>query len=114
MTKWPVRIFTAGIVAVILLATYFIRTAHENDRRIEAARVERIQQINAVNQAQCASLRNLYAVIRKSLEDSDAQIDKLAYYREHPGEARDAHRRNQDTIRRFKTPVCPPRVTVEE
>jgi hypothetical protein len=44
-----------------------LQAALLNDRRIEAARIERVRQINHVNQAQCASLANLYSIIRLTL-----------------------------------------------
>ena len=70
------------------------------------------RQVNRINQAQCASLQNLYAVIRKTILDSEMAIDTLAYYQEHPQERAEAHARNQDTLARFKTPPCPPDITI--
>lgn len=81
--------------------------------RIEQSRTDAVEKVNRINAAQCASLRNLYAVIRKTLEDGDMAIDKIAYYRTHPEEREAAHNRNQATIARFRDPPCPANVTIE-
>lgn len=98
-------LLTAGVVAALW-------TSHQADVNQARARAERLRQLNAINEAQCDSLANLYGVIRKTLKDAETTITGSAYYREHPGEQRDALRRNQDTIDRFKTPPCPRVVTV--
>jgi hypothetical protein len=85
---------------------------YENDKEIEAARIERVQQLNTVNLAQCASLQNLYRVIQKSLRDSDKAIDEIAYYQAFPVERKRAHERNEETIELFRTPPCPPNIVL--
>lgn len=82
--------------------------------RDASIRDENVIQLNKVNASQCASLRNLYNVIRKSLEDSDKTIDELAYYKTHPEERAQAHARNQSTLMLFRLPPCPPAVQLEE
>lgn len=98
---------TIGYVVLsvaVVLAFFF---TWRNDQEIEDARVERLRQLNEVNAAQCASLRNLYTVIQKSLLDGDKAIDELAYYRQFPDERRRAHLRNRKTMEMFRTPPCP-------
>jgi hypothetical protein len=63
--------------------------------------------LNRINAAQCASLANLYSVIRKTLTDADAAIDRISYYKTHPVEREQAHERNRETIDSFRTPPCP-------
>jgi hypothetical protein len=79
---------------------------------IEQSRETAAHQVNRINHAQCASLQNLYAVIRKTITDSERAIDTLDYYKQHPKERADAHMRNRETLQRFKTPPCPPDITV--
>ena len=79
---------------------------------IEVARHERVRQLNAINQQQCSSLRNLYVVIQQTLVESDKRIDELDYYRAHPQERRRAHAANQAIIERFRLPPCPARINV--
>lgn len=74
--------------------------------RVEAARAERVMQINRINQAQCASLRNLYSNLQLTIEQSDKTIDTLAYYRGNPQEKAAAHRYNRQVIGRFREPPC--------
>lgn len=89
-----------------------VRASIENDRKIEAARLERVRQINHVNQAQCASLANLYSIIRLTLQQSDKSIDQITYYRTHPLERRRAHMQNALTLAKFRTPPCPADITL--
>lgn len=110
-------LLTAGVVAALVAShnddaetKRAVAAVAANAKRVEEARVERVGQLNRVNQAQCKSLRNLYAVIRKTIEDADAVIESSDYYREHPDEAKTAHARNADTLRRFRSPPCPPDV----
>lgn len=84
----------------------------ENDKRIEAARIERVKQINQVNAAQCAALRNLYSIIRLTLKQSDSNIDQITYYRTHPLERERAHMQNAETLSKFRTPPCPPDIAL--
>lgn len=84
-----------------------LRAALLNDQRIEAARIERVKQINHVNRAQCASLANLYSIIRLTLQQSDQSIDQITYYRTHPAERERAHIQNAETLAKFRTPPCP-------
>lgn len=82
--------------------------------QIEQNRTAATAQVNEINVAQCASLRNLYAVIRKTLADGDKAIDRIDYYRTHPAERAEAHARNRETISRFREPPCPPNIRLEE
>lgn len=82
--------------------------------RDASIRDENVRHLNRVNASQCESLRNLYNVIRKSLEDSDKAIDELAYYKAHPEERAKAHARNQATLMLFRLPPCPPAIRLEE
>lgn len=99
-------ILTAAVAAAFLAVGL-------NNRKIEDARRERVAQLNAVNEAQCDALRNLYAVIAKTVRDNDAAIDTFEYYRSHPEEAAAAHRRNLETLEKFKTPACPPDIKLD-
>jgi hypothetical protein len=83
------------------------------DAQIEAARKERIKQINRVNHDQCAALQNLYATIRNVIKEGDSLIDTSDYYRTRPSEREAAHERNQKIIRQFRTPPCPPDISIE-
>jgi hypothetical protein len=112
-TSVPVYLLGAIIVAVILLSAYVVRQRHDADRGLERARIERIDQLNRINKAQCASLRNLYATIAKTISDSDLAIDQIDYYRRHPQERQAAHFRNAETLRMFKQPPCPPEIIVD-
>lgn len=111
MVKQPALLGYAILTGAVVLA--FAATWH-NDKEIEKARDERVGQINRVNRAQCASLRNLYSIIAKSLRDGDDAIDKIAYYRTHQAERAEAHRRNMVTIDRFRLPPCPDDIELEE
>lgn len=116
----------AGVVVTVLVASFFAVALGRDDQkaredlvvakhllaRIDESRAESVDQINLVNRAQCASLRNLYAVIRKSLKDGDKELDKIVYYREHPAERARARERTRQTINQFRTPPCPPDVSV--
>ena len=82
--------------------------------RVDQIRSEAITHVNEVNASQCASLRNLYNVIRKSLEDSDKAIDEIAYYKQNPVERARAHERNRATIAAFRLPPCPPAIRIKE
>ena len=93
------------VLAVAVVLAFFATWV--NDRRITEARIERLQQLNEVNKAQCRSLKNLYAVIRKTLKDADKAIDELIYYQVYPKERVRAHQRNRKTLAMFKTPPCP-------
>ena len=92
----PIYVMAAGVVVilVLLVGLVLLNRHHTNT-------------INEVNAAQCSSLVNLYAVIRKSLEDADKAIDELDYYRLHPLERMRAHERNRETLHRFRNPPCP-------
>ena len=79
----------------------------EQDQRIEAAREERVQQINRINEAQCDALQQLYRTIRRTLVESDKQIDTIAYYRANPAEAAAVHARNKQILEDFAVPPCP-------
>lgn len=90
-------------------------TLHEGQARqeaIDAARKERLQQINAINQRQCDSLGKLYREIRITVLNSDATIDTIGYYKTHPEEAKRAHLLNRRTLARFLVPACPKDVTI--
>jgi len=100
-------ILSAAIVAA-LTATWF------NDRNLDNNRVERIAQINQINTAPCKSLRNLYIVIRKSIEDGNRAIDEISYYKAHPAERLRAHARNRETLELFRIPPCPKDVRLKE
>lgn len=92
----PVYILAASVVVVVVLIGGLVMlNEHHNDS------------INRINRAQCASLTNLYVVIRKTLADADAAIDEIDYYREHPAERERAHERNRETRERFRKPPCP-------
>jgi hypothetical protein len=83
--RWLVVL--AGVIVAAIVASYFAVSQGQADQRargdlvtakqlllrIEENRVESVRHINMINRAQCASLRNLYAVIRKSLEDGDKE-----------------------------------------
>jgi len=116
----------ASVVFVILVASYFAVAQGRVDQkarddlvdaksllaRIEEGRAESVRQINMINRAQCASLRNLYAVIRKSLKDGDIELGRITYYREHPAERARARERTRQTISQFRQPSCPPNVSI--
>lgn len=101
----PNRLAVFGyLILVVALAFSF--------RAIEITGREAAEKVNDVNHAQCASLQNLYGVIRKTITDSEMAIDTLDYYKHHPKERAAAHLRNQETLARFKTPPCPDDITV--
>src|SRR5688500_17210057 len=82
-----------AVIGFLILAALNVGAfarVEQNTHAVEDARVERVRQINKVNVAQCASLRNLYGVIRKTLRDGDEAIDNIQYYRDHPGELAEA------------------------
>lgn len=93
-------------------AGFFV--SYDNQGDIEDARAERVRQINGVNAAQCASLRNLYAVIRQTIEASDRNVDTLQYYKEHPDEAELVHEQNARTLAKFREPPCPQQIELTE
>lgn len=113
---------TAAIVGALLLAASYLAikqgTSDANAKQllaqnlktqaqVEAARVERVKQINNVNHAQCRSLQNLYAIIRTTITTSDRSLDKIAYYRAHPAEKAFVHEQNRKTLEMFRQPPCP-------
>jgi hypothetical protein len=99
------------LILTLTTAAAFFATWH-NEKAIQRARIERIHQLNQINREQCASLSNLYAVIRQTLVESDRRIDTIAYYRSHPAERRRAHRANVAILTKFRTPPCPKRIAV--
>ena len=97
-----------AVLGYLILTAAVAWSFHEVGESREGA----ARQVNRINQAQCASLQNLYMVIRKTITDSEAAIDELAYYAEHPVERAEAHARNRETLARFKTPPCPKDITI--
>lgn len=118
--RWKIAAFAVGcLIGIASVLAYeqgrrdnqakqALLASIENDRRIEAARIERVRQINHVNAAQCASLANLYSIIRLTLQQSDKSIDQIVYYQQHPEERVRAHMQNAVTLGKFRTPPCPP------
>jgi hypothetical protein len=98
---------TIGFTILALVNMVAFYGVWYNAEKVEDARVERIGQLNRINAAQCASLQNLYGVIRTSVANSDAAIDELDYYKQHPLERERAHERNRETLEAFRTPPCP-------
>ncbi len=87
---------------------------YQYDDKVERARVERVEQLNMVNLAQCRSLQNLYTVLQKSIADSDRAIDEVDYYKRHPLEREQAHERNRETLESFRTPPCPEQIVLSK
>lgn len=116
----------AGFVALVVSTSVVALLAGKEDNRAkrlvaanikitlqaEKDRADRIHELNAINHAQCKSLRNLYLVLARTIAESDESISKVEYFRRHPAEARAAHERNRMTLRSFRSPPCPPDVTL--
>lgn len=101
-----------GAVLASLYATKTTRDKQDNAER--AARIAQASDLDAINKAQCQSIRNLYQVIRKTLKDADDRLDTIDYYKTHRSEARVQHRQNLVTIEKFRNPPCPPDITVQK
>lgn len=105
----------AAIIGVSLLAVNQGKSDYNAKQlvaKIEEARKERVRQINYVNHTQCKALQNLYDTIRLTITQSDAAIDTIQYYREHPDERARAHQNNQDTLNKFIVPPCPKNINI--
>lgn len=114
MTVWVSRnLATVGYVILALATSLALFFTFKNDHDINAARRERVRQLNAINQAQCDSLRNLYGIIALTIKASDDAIDTVAYYRSHPAEAALAHASNAKALARFRRPACPPDIKLD-
>lgn len=106
------RLAVVGYLLLTVAVAAAFWATWNNDRRFDEERDAHIARLNKVNEAQCASLQNLYAVIRKTLADADKAIDEIAYYRRFPTERRRAHARNAATLERFRTPPCPRNISL--
>jgi hypothetical protein len=104
------RLATIGYILLAAATAAAFYVTWNNAKAVQRARVERIHQLNMVNAEQCASLRNLYGIIRQTIVESDSRIDAIAYYRAHAAERRAAHRANFAIIARFRRPPCPKKI----
>lgn len=105
-------VVTISVIAAFACVFVSFKASRDSDIRLESARLERLRQVNEINTAQCASLRNIYTLLRSTVEESDRRLDNIQYYRQHPAELADAHATNLAILLRFRTPPCPSDVAI--
>lgn len=106
----PLYVIAGMLVGVILLAAYTVHENHQRDAQIEAARVERIEQLNRINFDFCLKIQKLYKARRDEAIENYRHLDRngrLLGIRVSPELRRTARQARDETLRRFKKQKCP-------